>query len=210
MSRRALPFRFLSLAASALTLGACATIVPQPTSVAQYDIGPLAQRAGEGAQAAVRIEILAPPWLESSAMQYRLDATDPARRRAYAHSRWVSPPPAMLRGALARALGGVEGNGACRLRIELDEFIQRFDPTGASRAEILLRARLLPPRGGEVLAARAFDAIAAAPGADAPGGVQAHREAVGVLANGLGQWLLDLDGEADIAARCGTLVRRGD
>lgn len=202
--------RTLLVALFACLLGACSAIVPKPVVMAQYDLGPFAPRGLEEAFASVRIEMTAAPWLASSAMQYRLDASDPAQRRVYAHSRWVSSPPAMLRQALARSLGSVEGQGGCRLRIELDEFIQRFDDAGMSRAEVLVRASLLPARGDRILAVRAFALAAPAPSADAAGGVLAHREAVGGLAQRLEEWMQTLASDMTGGTGCGGLVQRSD
>jgi len=202
--------RTLLVALFACLLGACSAIVPKPVVMAQYDLGPFAPRGLEEAFASVRIEVTAAPWLASSAMQYRLDASDPAQRRVYAHSRWVSSPPAMLRQALARSLGSVEGQGGCRLRIELDEFIQRFDDAGMSRAEVLVRASLLPARGDRILAVRAFALAAPAPSADAAGGVLAHREAVGGLAQRLEEWMQTLASDMTGGTGCGGLVQRSD
>lgn len=213
--------RLVLVVLAALWLAGCSSLVSQAPAMAHYDLGPGGLETRHDAPAAARrqgglslarVEVMAPPWLESSAMQYRLEASDPARRRAYALSRWVAPPPALLDQVLTRSLGssgavGVGGAG-CRLRVELDEFIQRFDAAGQSYAELLVRAQLLPERAGGTLAARAFDISVAAPSADAPGGVHAHRAASQELARALADWLRALDTDQRVHDACAALASR--
>ena len=80
------------------------------------------------------LEVVAAPWLASTAIQYRLAYAQPTRRQAYVESRWAAQPAQLVELALKRAVrtGGEAGtSGACRLRVELDEFAQVFDEADA-------------------------------------------------------------------------------
>lgn len=186
---------------------ACGGLQLQPKPMAFYDLGIGARSSLPPALAPAQIEIATPPWLEASAMQYRLAWDDPLRRRAYAESRWVSPPPAMLGLALNRALRSEGAGGRCRLRVELDEFIQDFASPDESRVEIVLRAGLLPPRSDKAIAGCEFRAVEAARTANAAGGVEAYRRASARLAGELADWIGALDrepgGGLNATGRCG-------
>ncbi|MCK0513083.1 ABC-type transport auxiliary lipoprotein family protein [Aromatoleum buckelii] len=141
-----------------------------------------------------RVEVRAPSWLSTGAMQYRLDYRQPAQREAYSETRWVAEPGEMLRVALDRALtGNRTADGECRLRVELDEFVQVFDSRQSSHAKIVARAALLAPRSDAELSHRTLVVSEPAPTPDAAGGVIAFRRAVQRLAHDVSLWLASLD-----------------
>lgn len=183
----------------AVTAG-CSPLVSRAPQTAFFDFG-LMDAAGAAAPwSSLPVEVVAPSWLSGSAMQYRLAWKQPERRRTYSESRWVAPPPDMLAQALRRALSGTNGNtsddkgGArCRLRVELDEFVQVFDDEAQSRVQLVVRAQLLPARGGAAMAGREFSRIERSGTADAEGGVTAARVAVRGLAHDIVGWLDGLD-----------------
>ncbi len=198
-----IPLRRLVASAWLLGLAGCAAGLRQ-AEPAQYDLGP-AEGGNADIPALRAVDVRAAPWLDSTAMQYRLAYADPARRQAYAASRWAAPPPALLEQWLRqRFLTTAAPPGRCRLQVELDEFVQVFASDRASRSEIELRAALLPPRGETPLARHAFAVGEDAASADARGGVAAHRAAAKALADKLGAWLgrtaADLPA---VAAQCG-------
>jgi ABC-type uncharacterized transport system auxiliary subunit len=85
----------------------------------------------------------------------------------------------------------------------LDEFEQRFDEAQSSHMVIELRAVLLPVRGSDMLARRAFRIQRPATSADARGGVAAANEAAKALAEELATWTNELVGELPaIVERC--------
>ncbi len=151
------------------------------------------------------IEVRAPTWLASAAMQYRLAYAQGARRDTYADSRWVAPPAELLERALTRrvmASAGQAPAGGCRLVLELDEFLQAFESPGASHALLELRASLYAPHGAALLARRTFSQKPPA-GADAKTGVAAFGIAAALLADDLGAWLDALaSGPQGFARRC--------
>lgn len=191
----------------AFVLSACAALVNAP-AYSVYDLGRVsAVPAAPSTVVPAAVEVRAPSWLATSAMQYRLDYARPASREAYAESRWAGHPAEMLQRQLtAMLVDGAHRSGACRLRIELDEFVQSFESVEDSRAELAARAMLVGPRNGAVLARRVFTTRVPAPAADARGGVQAHREAVVAFGRELSTWLDGLDGapgrEGSIGERC--------
>lgn len=184
-----------------LTLGllagltGCAGIGSVPPSFTVYDIGPQAISPVEVAVPLSEVDVVAPSWLSSSAMQYRLIPQHPLERRAYTNSRWAGMPAEMVRiviGRMVEARPAMNGSG-CRLRVDVDEFIQRFETVDTSVAVIEMRASLLAPRTDAVVASQSFAAEVPAPTADAAGGVIAMRAGVNQLAVATGRWLAALD-----------------
>lgn len=193
--------------AAALSAG-CGTIGTPPRPVAFYDLGLTDSVSLPATAVPAQVEVLAPSWLDVAQMQYRLQWDQPQRRRTYSESRWVAQPAELLARALERGLRGEgEGKNTCRLRVELDEFVQDFQSGSASTVVIVVRASLLP-RAGTPLGRREFRVTLPAPTADAEGGVSAHRAAVRQLAGELGGWLaaLDHDGRQGLntGGRCGS------
>lgn len=199
--------RGLLAGAAALALAACNGFQLQPEPMAFFDLGLNDVRPLPAALSPAQVEVVTPPWLGVSAMQYRLAWNEPARRRAFAESRWVAQPADMLGLALNRSLRAQAGGHRCRLRIEVDEFVQIFDSAERSRVDVVVRAGLLPPRSDAPLALREFRVGEGAVSADAPGGVEAYRVAVQRLAGELAQWIVTLDRESgqglNSPGRCG-------
>lgn len=153
------------------------------------DLSPLAQANFPLAE----VRVTAAPWLASEVIAYRLLAVAPTQRAHYAGHRWSAPPDRLVERFLARRL--VLGRG-CRLWLDLDEFEQRFDGERESRWVTEVRARLLPPRGGEPLVASRLHLTAPA-GADAESGIHAARDTLGQLVERLGEWLAPYGGSCN-------------
>lgn len=204
--------RLLPLLASSLAMGACVSVdlagKSARTPVAYFDLGE--QPSGEAGPMVVGlrgVEVAAPSWLDTPAMQYRLAYAEAARRSSFSESRWVAPPPELIRQSLRRTLAPAEGGaGGCRLHVDVDEFIQRFDAPQSSTAIVELRAALLAPRGEAPLARKAFRVSQAAPSADARGGVAALAAATREAADAMRAWLERVAAEpadaTNIAQRC--------
>ena len=199
--------RRLLLSLSILLLAACGGGAKSVSNVATYDLGAVQPAQNNRIVASLRsIDVFAVSWLDSSAMQYRLLYAANQRRQNYAESRWAGTPAELLGHALRkRMLSGTAG-GACRLRVDLDEFAQIFDSAKDSRALLEARVQVVAPTGGEVLARRSFSLSRPAASADAAGGVSAMAGAVEAFSNELHDWLggLDQSGAAgsNIAQRC--------
>ncbi|MDE2146025.1 MAG: membrane integrity-associated transporter subunit PqiC [Burkholderiales bacterium] len=180
------PARATSLAA-ALLCAACALApaLPPPAVYSLAPQPPTPPAAAGGDAAAPALQVDAVPWLDGTAMRYRLDYADPARLWSFRDSRWAAPPAALLaerlqdRALRAAATGPSQAPAplpAARpplLRLTLEEFCQDFDTPAHSRAVLRLRARLLDPADGRVLRQHRFAVEVAAPSADARGGVEA-------------------------------------
>lgn len=192
------------LLAAATTLCACTALAPPPVAQTVYDLGVPrgAQRKVAGWMPAT-VEVGAPSWLANSSMQYRRDYLGLASREAYADSRWAGAPGEMLTRFLSSRLA-TDGAQAtrCRLRVELDEFVQVFDAPAASRAAMRTRVALLATRDGRPLARHVISVEVAADGADARTGVRAHRDAVHRLADELIVWMDGLSGDARVVSAC--------
>lgn len=192
---------------ASLLLGACGGGARTASNVAHYDLGAMQPAPNNRIVASVRsIEVFPVAWIDTPAMQYRLHYAANQRRQNYAESRWVAPPAELVGHALRKRMLSGDPAGACRLRIDLDEFIQVFDSPKSSRAVIEVQAQLLAPAGGELLARRSFSLSRPAAVADASGGVAALAGAVETLSNELHDWLGRLDRPAaaglNIAQRC--------
>lgn len=174
--------------------------------MALYDIGLSSSGSAQSPGLLLRsVEVQAPSWLASPAMQYRLAYTAGARREAYAESRWVAPPAELLELSLKRRMLADEARAqavGCRLHVELIEFVQVFDAPGASRALLEIRATLLAPRGDILLARRAFSQSSPA-GMDARAGAAAFAAALPVLADEVVTWLAERARETpEVVLRC--------
>lgn len=180
-----------------MALSGCAGLVTPPTAFTLYDLGPVTSRPGsEPAIVPGIVEVKAPTWLASNAMQYRLDYRSPASREAFAENRWVGHPAEMLQRLVGASFSdGAVTSGSCRLRIELDEFIQSFDSAERSDTELRARVSLVAPRDELTLATRGFVVKTRATSADAPGGVVAHREGTQQFITAVTDWLETLDRE---------------
>lgn len=173
-----------------LCVAGCGPLVQRAPVPALHDLGSTREPLAMGVLLR-DIEVTAPTWLESSAMHYRLAYESATRRDVYAYSRWAAPPSEMLAVALRRMLaaGAARPGPACRLRVEIDEFIHQYDHPDSSRALVAGRASLVDASGRRVLASFPFALGEAAASADAQGGVAATVRVVDVLGVRLAEWL---------------------
>ena len=199
--------RRLFLPLLVLLLAACGGGAKSISNVASYDLGAVQPAPNHRIVASLRsIDVFAVSWLDSSAMQYRLLYAANQRRQSYAESRWAGTPAELLGHALRkRMLSGTAG-GACRLRVDLDEFAQVFDSAKDSRVLLEARVQLVAPTGGEILARRSFSLSRPAASPDATGGAAALAETTEALSTELHDWLGGLDRTSapglNIAQRC--------
>jgi cholesterol transport system auxiliary component len=199
--------RKLLLPLSLVLLAGCVGGAKSVSNVASYDLGAVLAAPNNRIVASLRsIDVFAVAWLDSSAMQYRLQYAANQRRQSYAESRWVAPPPELVGFGLRKRMLSGEAGGTCRLRIDLDEFVQVFDSAKDSRAVLEARAQLVAPTGGEVLARHSFSVSRPAASPDAAGGAAAMAGAVEALSTELHDWLGGLDRPGatglNIAQRC--------
>jgi len=194
VSRQAQGRRRGWLLGTVLLVSGCGGLSKTPRPAHVYDLGlgqPVALEVGSGGGLVGAVQVVAPSWLRSGAMQYRLTHDSPGERHSYRDSRWAAPPAELVHGFLNRALGG---EGGCRLEVEVDEFIQDFPSAGHSDGLIEARARLRVAQEGAVLASRSFSLRVPATRSDAPGGVAALGRGTRQLAAELGAWLAALSG----------------
>jgi ABC-type uncharacterized transport system auxiliary subunit len=163
--------------------------VPEP---ALYDLG--IAPAGRALQpvtnaepAAVRVQINARSWLDDTAMHYRLVYSDEMRTHAYAYAQWIAPPAELVAQRLRQRLADSGTAAAYQVEIELDEFVQVFETPTRSFGRVAVHVRLhtLEARAGET----SFVEQAAAPTADAPGGVRALAVATDALVARIVAWI---------------------
>lgn len=201
--------RMLSLACLVGALVACGSLPKAAPSFAVHDFGPLDSATLRPLGFPIRnAEVVPAPWLASTAMQYRLAYAQPTRRQFYLESRWAAQPGQLVELAVKRSMKTSEtavASSGCRLRVDLDEFVQVFDGEGRSRGIVEARAALLAPRTDQLIATRGFAVAQPAPTPDAVGGVQALRESVLELNRELLDWLEAIDREG--ATRPGGGVR---
>jgi cholesterol transport system auxiliary component len=164
----------------ALALAGCAT--PQsPVAKAVYDFGPTqASNTAVNTTPSVAIalaDVEAHASLEGAAVVYRLGYADVQQLRPYTLARWSAPPAQLVRQRLRDALSArgavlapVDGGATWLLKVELEEFSQLFDTPSSSQGVVRLRATLM--NANKLVAQRNVSASAAAPSADAAGGVR--------------------------------------
>ncbi len=200
--------KFLILAVMALA-GCAAPRAQAP--VALYDFGlqrltAVSDASGISGDLRLRASILvpdalAPVWLDSTAILYRLAYQDLARVYAYGGSRWAATPATLLTQRIRNRIAMVNDDGVVNaaegartdyaLRLELEEFTQIFDTAGHSRAVIKLRASLIDRRTRLLLSQRSFSIEQPAPAPNAPGAVHALTEASDNLIWALVGWLAE-------------------
>ena len=189
-----------TLLLSLALLAGCSVAPQSRDGMASYDFG--LPRTDKEASPRLQQDLVvpaltAPAWMDGAGIYYRLAYQDPTRPQAYAQSRWVMPPAALLglrlRASIARAnkaavftpADGVRADYT--LRLELEEFSQVFDAPDKSRAVVRLRASLIRGRG--VVAQQGFSVERAAATPNAEGGVQALIAASDAAGNSLIDWL---------------------
>jgi cholesterol transport system auxiliary component len=162
-----------------------------------------AQRAPDTASRTATLQVArisVAPWLQGTGLYYRLDYRHDDRIAVYARSDWVSPPARLLeqiiRNASARegawrAVTGPAGpaHAEFSLHVRLDDFSQAFASPGESRGVLDATATLVDNRNGNAIAQSLFHVEAAAPSADAQGGVKALNEAALQFTAELERWL---------------------
>lgn len=192
-----------SLVSAALLLSACANPVRQPAA-ARFDLGGVAIAWQPRQLPLVGVDVAAPSWLATTALQYRLLYADAMRRQTYAESQWVAPPAELIERALRRQTASTNGGVAgCRLQLDLDELVQVFDSPQRSSVQLEMRASLMPRHGDAVLARKAFAVVKPAASADAHGGVAAMSAALPALADEMAVWLTAVAQQSpEIARRC--------
>ena len=172
-------------------LGACG-LKPEPQPpLALYDFGsPQTETASAQSRIAHVVVVqdpIAPAWLDSLDIHYRLAYDEPARLRRYASSRWALSPVQIIGSLLRTRMGEATERGAAIrdyglesdywVRVELEEFNQVFDSEQSGHAQVRLKVALNERLGRRLLAQRSFAADAACPSPDARGSVAALRVA---------------------------------
>lgn len=195
--------KLCSLVLSALLaalLVACATSSRE--APVAYDLGPLrAVRVAlpPGTPPFLLSDVHAPEWLEESAMHYRLAYVSLHESRSYANSRWSMPPVKLVEQRFKARLGAAgavvlpANNGVpsgMMLRLELDDFSQRFDSADKSVAQVVLRVSAF--KGNSLLGQKTFVRTAPAASADAAGGARALAIATDELIDDVLIWLTNL------------------
>ena len=189
-----------------LPLAGCA-LTEKQVRASVYDFGPGALVAAPEPAAAPGLPALAlgdvqtSQALDSLAVLYRLDYADAQQLRPYAHARWSAPPAQLVRQRLSQVLSrdrtvvnASESTVPLVLRVELEEFSQRFTSPAQSSGVIRLRVTLtrITPAGERPVAQRSVVVQRPAPSLDAPGGVQALAAATEAAAQEIAQWLAPL------------------
>lgn len=135
------------------------------------------------------VTVQGPSWLAGPDMVYRLAYQDGERRRVFALSRWHASPMEMLERYLARSLTGQGTGGSCRLRVDVDQFLQEFERPDSSHGVIEVRLTLLGKSGGTLLGRHSLRVTRPTVSADAGGGAAALGLAAGDLSQAIGRWL---------------------
>lgn len=192
----------------ALTAGCASTKSTSPTT---YDLGslapvpPLAIGAGMSddispATGPLTVaDVTSAAWLDSQSMQYRLSYTNDQQPQPYATSRWSMPPPQLLgqriKSRLAQSgrvvLSGADGAiNIPMLRLEMEDFSQRFASQTESTVKVAVRASVF--NGRLLTAQKHFEREQLAPTPDAAGGASGLASATDGLIADIAAWLASL------------------
>lgn len=181
-----------------LVFGGCA-IGPSPReTVASYDLGP--QNVPAPASPASRLtlmvqEAVAPSWLDTTGIVYRLAYLESSRPQVYAQSRWVDAPSALLSqrmrtrfAAVGPVVNGRDGARAdYAVQVEIEDFSQIFDAADSGRVSIRLRVSLVNLSSRALHAQRTFSASQPSE-PDAKGAVRAFSRATDGLLEDILEW----------------------
>ena len=186
----------------AVLLGACATGTRNVAPAVVYDFGPpLARLSADAAWSGLALIVRSPPWFDSLNVDYRLVYDDPLILREYAGSRWAGAPGVLLTQRLAQQLGvtsnggSASGSTACLLRVDLQEFAQRFD-TPQRSVGVLQGSVSVFGAKRQLLAERQFVVEQPARSADAQGGANALVAAGNEFGRQMHDWLAAPDNKA--------------
>ncbi len=160
-------------------LAGCVSSRPTPT---RYSLDALHEPSEPGVKLHATIaipEVVAPSWLRTEAMIYRLDYQAGPQPIPYARAEWQAPPGEMitmrLRQLITEANSGFtlsrldkEADGY-KLSVSLESFVQVFSQPHESRCIVRMIATLTGP-GGRLLGQRTFHAERPAPSGNAVGG----------------------------------------
>jgi cholesterol transport system auxiliary component len=189
--RREFMKALLLASAAAFVLSACALSGNKGTAPALFDLGPIQAKAATPMPDLQLTEIIAPPWLASSGIAYRLLYQNEFQTQFYRDSRWAAPPAALLgerlRQKIAQGSGGASSKPVV-LRMELVEFEQRFSSPMLSEVRVGLRARLGEGGGNAGSSTQTFELVKASPSADAAGAVRAFSDASDEILNQVLAW----------------------
>jgi len=197
------PAGLLLIAFYMATLGGCA-IGKRVPSATEYDLGPSpVATLASPAQPALAVlpaisvaEVLAPIWLDTPMMYYRLAYVNDQQPRQYGGSRWTMPPAQLfaqrLKSRLAQSGSAVlsASDGAANvplLRLEADDFTQTFSSPGQSVGRVAIRASLFNVR--TLIAYKTFVVERPATTADANGGALALANASDAVIADITAWL---------------------
>jgi cholesterol transport system auxiliary component len=196
---RVLSARLIGASVLAAMLVSCAFERPSSVVPTTYDLGPppVYPKSNPSIAGTVLIPaVRAPAWLDETEIVYRLLYEDSARPQPYSMSRWAAEPASLitdrLRSRFAAASHGIVTPGYSAssdytLRVELDDFSQRFFTPEKSRGILRARASLLSTRERKLLAQREFE-IERESAPNAPGAVKALSEATNAFLEALVNW----------------------
>lgn len=178
-----------AVVAAAVIVVGCG-VGPKPKeAIGSFDFGLPAAAKPVALKSLNHVTVVAPNWMDSTNLHYRLAYVNAARPAAYAQTRWVSTPTHLVEARLKeRAVAGgvLLGGAGPSLRIEIDEFSQVFDAEKSSRAVVRARASLAG--GREVTAQKAFLIEVPAATPDGPGGAAALGNAANALVDDVLAW----------------------
>lgn len=144
-------------------------------------------------------DVTSAAWLDNQTMQYRLSYTNDQQPRPYATSRWSMPPPQLLsqriKARLAQSgrvvLSGADGAiNIPTLRVEVEDFSQRFTSYAESTVKVAVRASVF--NGRLLVAQKHFEREQPAPTPDAAGGASGLASATDGLISDMTTWLASL------------------
>ena len=184
-----------------LLLTACGGLGKPRPEAALYDFG-LTQPPPAAAWPAWLgvADVEAPSGLDTAAIRYRLEYSEPARVYAYTLSQWTATPAELLTLRLRQSVGEQPDGTACTLQVTLETFDHVFDAANSSRGMVRLHAALTDSRHHTLLAQTSVSRSQPAPTQDAKGGVAALSQAADSALQEVVAWVATTSAEGKLKA----------
>ncbi|SFK84689.1 cholesterol transport system auxiliary component [Nitrosomonas aestuarii] len=145
-------------------------------------------------------QVIAPLWLDTQAIHYRLAYHNASQTYTYADSRWTAPPAFLLTQQIKQKIAVdtahlvIQDSNVAKaefeLHIELEDFFQNFETLTDSHVWVRFRASLINNKH-RLIAQKSFNASQSSPTANAAGAVKAFSITSDQLTDDLVRWLND-------------------
>lgn len=165
-----------------LFTGGCNVLPDRTPSPALHDFGPIF--TGMPGHTSNRLSIVAPDWLATDRIYYRLTFADPSRMLSYNLDRWLAPPADLL----MQYLSFKTGDGTA-LKLTLLNFEQIFDTPESARVFIRVRVVTTSTQQGSASHQQEFQFTRPCLDPDGRGAVAAFSKLIPIVQRDIQKWI---------------------